>query len=278
MTSTPPNASDVQGKRTYIQPITQEAFTSVTTVLGILERPALPPWYGKLASAYTMENRNLIVEYAERPVCEDGKCRYCLVCMMKHAGHEGDRQRDKAGMLGTRVHDVAEYYALNGVTGDYGQDIAGRVAAFLDFVEQHRVTFQHTELTVLNRTYGYAGTLDAVLTCGWMPLKQKKMGLIGVPMITDYKTSRYLDRRMAMQLAAYAHAETIMIRDGREYEMPKFHDDYGLSLHIEADAYGLRTADIGPEMFQRFLNVLQVYKDQASQAGWIGRIMSKRIR
>lgn len=74
--------------------------TGVTTVLGILNKPALLPWASKMAVEYIAENIEHAVVMGEREaldyglfekICEEAKTAYA-------------KKRDKAGDLGSDIH------------------------------------------------------------------------------------------------------------------------------------------------------------------------------
>jgi hypothetical protein len=258
---TPANAVDdkVTGKRQYLHPLTAERFTSVTTALTIIAKPALAEWYGKQASIYAVENLTRVRHAATRPLCNGTYCGECLTCLMYEIQTAGTRARDAAGDRGTRFHHVAEQYAITGEVIGHDPDIAGHVRQFQRFVAMHQVTFKVSEVTVLNREHQYGGTLDGVLTCGWMPPMYRH--LVGVPLIFDYKTSNHIYAPVALQLAAYHRAETVLLPDGSELPMPMMGSEYGLSIQVKASGFWVRACPLSDQVYDKFLRALALYRD-----------------
>lgn len=260
MDRTPAHAfSDESGYRFYVHPRTGESFSSVTTALSIINKAALSEWYGRQSAIYAVENLARLNRAATRPLCDRQYCGECLECLMREIQGAGSRARDAAGDRGTRLHHVAEQYALTGKIIGHDQDIAGHVRHFLRFVEMHQVTWQASEVTVLSRAHMYGGTLDGVLTCGWMPPAYREF--VGIPMIFDYKTSNHIYSPVALQLVGYHRCEAVLLPDGSEAQMPVTSPEYGLSIQIKADGFWVRACPLGDQVYEKFLRALSLYRD-----------------
>lgn len=277
--NTPSNAYDDNrsGKRLYIHPVTKEIFPSVTTILGILDKGGLPYWYGKQSAIRALELIPLLRRAGTRRMCEDGSCGMCVSCLLAMIQRAGSEEAERAADRGRRFHVVARHYGVSGEIIEHDEDIEPQVAMFQEFARRHEVVVLDTEATIINRSHGYAGTLDAVVTCGWMPPKWEH--LIGTPMIIDYKTKRSKGAYdwYAYQLAAYQRGETILEEDGAESPLTPSSPDWALSLTISADNWHLRPCDISDETFARFARILSVYADTTSPSP-IGRSMYKGKR
>lgn len=117
-------------------------------------------------------------------------------------GRRGERTNVQ---LGSAVHAACEDYALSGIRPEVDSEVAPFLDRFEEWCQRFSPAYEAAEMTVYSPTYGYAGTLDAVLKVD------------GMSVVTDYKTSRN-DRdsdgklrrpypRVALQLAAYRYAE-----------------------------------------------------------------------
>lgn len=277
--STPRHAFDDQDSttRTYIHPRTQETFTSVTTALGIIEKTMLPRWYGKMSAISALTNLDRLTNAATagRATCDGTFCGRCLTCIAHEITTAGEQARDAAADRGTRLHHVAETYALTGEIIGHDQDIAPHVANFEAFIKIHQVTFQASEVTVLNRATRWGGTLDSVITCGWMP--PKHVDLIGVPLIADYKTSNHIYPRDGLQLAAYRHGEAVLLPDGSEHPLPDANPNTGLSIQITAGGFWVRPCPVGDAPYAKFLRALSLWRDlHEPDLDLVGRAMYKR--
>ena len=118
--------------------------------------------------------------------------------------------------------------------------------AFHQFREDHNPEYIETESTVFSREYGYAGTMDAVLSIG------------GKVYVVDYKTGKKVWPEAALQLAAYRNAEFIGRARGREDELPPC--DGGLVVHIRPDGYRVIPVDTSDATFDTFLSALDVFR------------------
>lgn len=260
--------------RTYVHPRTGERFTSVTTALGILTKDALPYWYGKMSAIRAIELTKELAAAGTRRFCEGTHCGRCMSCLLADIQHAGERERDAAADRGTRFHHVAEVYAVTGEIIPHAPDIAPHIRNFLTFVEIHKVTFHASEVTVLNRADGWGGTLDTVLSCGWMP--KKHVDLIGVPLYGDYKTSNGIYEQSGLQLAGYRNAESVLLPDGSEDTMPDAHTDIALSIQIKATGWWVRPCPTTPPAYEKFVRALQLWRDiNEPDLDLVGRAMYK---
>jgi hypothetical protein len=272
------------GSRYYIHPITQERFVSVTTVLGMVAKEALPYWAAKVVQEKAMDMMPLLVKSLRHRPCEmkgDDRCGACRDCVGLELRREPDRQRDEAADRGTRVHKVAEHYALHGEIRPHDADIVEHVKNWQRWHRDFEVTFDAAEVTVINRTYGYAGTLDGVIRCGWMPPKWRtaKKGcedLRGVPLFEDLKTGKGVYDEFAWQISAYRHGEAVLLPDGTELPLPEAHSEIGLVVHVRADDYWVRPAMVSDRSFGTFLKILGIYRDLEEHGSeLVGRAMYK---
>lgn len=258
----PPNSTMEENRRFYLHPLTMERFVSSTTALGVIAKDALPHWYGKKSSEWVLDHLLDVVRSPDREPCGTtgwDPCLRCLPCVLRQIRHAGEDERDIAGDRGSRFHHVAEQYILTGEIIPHAPDIAGHVLHFLRFVDMHRVTFQAAEATIINRAHRFAGTLDAVLTCGWMPPRHRD--LIGVPLVADWKTSTRIYKPVALQVASYRAGEAILLPDGSEVPLPEADPENGLCVQIRADGFWARRLAIGPPTREKFLRALALWRD-----------------
>ena len=130
---------------------------SVTTVLRVVNKPALLYWAANQVSNYAIENHAEIGKLLEKDD-RDGAYR-----LLKGSPWS---KRDKAADVGTQVHDLIEKAILEGKDSPSLVDVPVKavpyVQAFQSFVENYEGSFEASEMTVFNLTHGYAGTLDAL--------------------------------------------------------------------------------------------------------------------
>ena len=156
--------------------IDEVPFVSVTEVLKVLDKPALQRWYGKqvylamLAHPTLSESEALSAPYK---ISDDAKAR------------------------GTTIHDIVAYWQhhqtyIDGVPDKY----RGYATAFYRWIEEYRATLVEHERSVASRKYGYAGTLDLLVTFDGT----EKLVLI------DVKTGKDIYVEALLQTAAYRQA------------------------------------------------------------------------
>lgn len=265
------------GARVYIHPITGERFDSVTTILDIVAKDGLPYWAAKVVQEKAVEMLPRLVAGMRRKPCDakgSERCGACMDCLALELRRAPDDERDQAADRGKRIHHLAEQYAIHGVIRDHDDDIVDYVKQWNRWREQHEVTFDASEVTVISRRYGYAGTLDGIVRCGWMPPKWKH--LIGVPLYEDYKSGKGIYNGHAKQVAAYRNADAVLLPDGTELEMPPGDPTYGLVVQVRPDNWWQRPVRVCDRAFQSFLRVLDVWRDEQDfGAELVGRAMYK---
>ena len=265
---------------------------SVTTIIGVLDKPALLYWAAAEAAKAAIASANTLKARVE----EEGE--EAVVKWLRDAMYRKPKDRLSATGLGSAFHAAAEAYALTGVRPDddeLGQYVqqegakgfsgtAGEVQVLNQMLDQfdgwlQRATPEYvaTEVCVMSPTYGIAGTADGFFN------------LDGVPLIFDLKTSRdQFDARgkqkgpypeSALQLAAYRFAELAAVWRPRRTEkfrrryylaskeeidlaVPVPPVDGGVVIHVtpgSCEAYPVRCDE---EVYQSFLFVLEAARWQ----------------
>lgn len=169
--------------------------TGVTTVLGVINKPALVQWAANCAVDYIMENGLLLDlsgdTHTDLPHFQiDSK-------LLKEARTAHTQKRDKAADAGTDVHGIIEGllksvieiegYILPETTSKNLQ-----VQGFIDWAVKNKVCFTSSEGRVYSTTHFTAGTYD--FTCE----------MDGLKYVGDLKTtSSIYDRTPFAQCAAY---------------------------------------------------------------------------
>lgn len=210
----PELAEAVPGRgRHYRHPRDNTLVPSITNCLNVINKP-LVGWASKETAKYAWRNRHALAELdSEEAACD----------LLKGAPN---KMRDSAADLGTVVHDVADALAGDRKLPDYPAEAEPIVESFLGFVADFNVDFLYTEATVFSSTHRYAGTLDCLADVN------------GTRAIVELKTSGkgpYHD--WALQIAAQAHAEEMVVDDDDLIKMPSVGGGY--ALHIGAQGYSL---------------------------------------
>lgn len=219
---------------------------SVTTIIGVLDKPALLYWAAEQTAAAAVSVAGSLRQRLE----EDGEAE--TIKWLRDARFRRPKGVLSATSLGTCAHEACESYALTGVRPtvaeiqaivrrEGGQRFTGVkaeaavVGQMLDrfdaWLQRFTPIYHATEVVVYHPTYGYAGQCDGFLE------------IDGVRLIIDYKTSRDgFDSKgrpkspypeAALQLAAYRHAELAAVWRPRRLEA--FRRRYYLLSDAERD-------------------------------------------
>lgn len=230
----PANATDTNAGRFYHWGA--EPFVSVTTVIGDgVPKPGLQRWFMKNIAKTAAAER---VKLATMSAAEVEKF---LLSSSSPASTEN------SAALGSKVHAKAEIISRGGMTGDIPDDEMPFIENFIQFVKDFSPTYVEAESSVYSRKYGYAGTLDAIVT------------IDGKTHVLDIKTGKSVWPEVALQLAAYKHADFIGRSSGTEEPM-HVTDDIGLVLHLRPEKYELVPTDISLPTFDTFLSALDMHR------------------
>jgi hypothetical protein len=238
----PRNATTTQGKRFYTW--RERNYWSVTTILQVAPKPALINWAKKFTAEYAVDHFD-----AFKALVEDDPM--AAVDWLKGAAW---RDRDRKAELGSFVHAAAEAYVLGQPFPKWPKNVEPPMRQFIAFLDDCQPVFEQTELSVYSKTWNYAGTLDGIAT------------LDGRVLVGDWKTGADLYPEVALQLAAYRHAEFIGAPDGDELPMPKTDGAFALHLPRDGSDYVLLDVRADDEVFQTFLYMVEVFKWQEQQS------------
>lgn len=248
---------------------------SVTTIIGVLDKPALTYWAANKTAEAAVEDLELVGRMASKNPTE-------AVKWLAGARFRTPKGQRTAADLGTAVHAACEEYALTGVKPQQGDKLGNgeifdaELQPFLDqfdrWLQIWTPSYQAAEVTVYSPTYGIAGTCDGFLT------------IDGVPLIIDYKTSREsFDSKgnpktvypeIGLQLAAYRHAELAAVWRPRRFEqfrrryyllseaeraqaVPVPEVDGGLGIMITPEHCTAYPVRCDADVYERFLYVLE---------------------
>jgi hypothetical protein len=221
----PKLATSTPSGRVYTHPVTGEQVPSVTTVIGVLDKPALVPWAAKMAAEYADKQWALLSELSSMERIE----------LIKGA-HK--RRSATAADLGTAVHDAVDAWCTGRPMPRWEDGVAEFMDQFVDFLEHRKPRFLMNEVTVWNRTVGYAGTFD------WLA------DINGRVTLGDTKTGKGVYGEVALQLTALARAEFILHPDGREEALPAA--ELTGVLHLRPRSWALIPVECGDETWEAF--------------------------
>ncbi len=227
--------------RYYIDPITKTAYPSVTTILDVGPKPWMKTWVANQVTKYAVENKH-IWEQLDPDAAVD---------LIKR---EPLRFTNRAAGIGDIIHKTIESDRTDVPVEELAPRLQGYYRSFQQFITDHNPEYLHVEAIMLNRKYGYAGTVDGIVR------------IHDTLAVIDNKTGKSVHAEAALQLAAYARAEFIETSRGL-IATPRIQQGY--VLHLRPRGYKLHPVDISKESFETFLNLLYIQKWFSDQAQYV---------
>lgn len=238
---TPKLAAAVEGDRYYRHPVTGDRYPSVTTIIKVLDKPALVPWAAGLVADAVLDDLDGWARLAEQDRAET---RRTLVALPR-------KTADDAAARGSSIHDWLQAAAEGRDVAEIERNLTPEARTFLPsakgFLDDWQPEFVYAERSVFGD--GYAGTADF-----WAHLPG-----IGLA-IGDYKTGkngRRLYPEVALQLAALRFAEEMADPDDRVVPPPA--TDCGVGVLITPAKYELRRCAADIRTYNVFRALLAVF-------------------
>ncbi len=239
-----------------------DRYWSVTTIIGALDKPALAYWAAEQAAIAACD----IAKSLPTRIVEEG--RDSVVKYLRDARFRTRKTKTRtAAELGTAVHDACEQFALTGQRPEVDAEVSPFLDGFEAWCDEWQPQYIAAEMSVYSPRYRFAGTLDAILT------------VRGTRVIVDYKTSKAIYPEVALQLAAYRHAELAAVWRARRFEqfrrryyllnadeaasaasVPEV--DGGLALHLTPGKCRAYTVQCDETVFAAFLHITEAARWQ----------------
>lgn len=211
----------------------------VTTILGVLDKPAIPKWAAAQVAEYVADHPDGVETLRQMG-------RGPMVHALKNLPWQ---KRDDAGTRGNVIHDYAEQL-LHGREVEVDGEHIPVVESALAFMEDWRIKPLLIEAPVASREHHWAGTLD--LIAEYVHPVTKEHGTA----VMDWKSGRAIYPEFAWQLAAYGHAEFTGL-GGDEVPIPACSAAFG--VQIRADGYDVAPLAFGPHIYAEFVQIRRTY-------------------
>lgn len=236
---------------------------SVTTVLSLVDKPALIQWAADRTLDWAIENASLLFVKDEEGARRWGRYRWADV-------------RDERAEVGTGIHETIESIHSGGWNFPVLDDEQRRIMQQWETLnERYSITPHLSEFTVwggmsrtgdkfytpdsYNDSTSWAGTAD-----GLWDITDNQTGETWVNVVIDLKTSKNTWPEHWLQLSALRHANVVMLKneDGtwREEELPA--GDGTAIIHLREDKFSVTVED-DPELldlqYQQFMAYREVW-------------------
>lgn len=264
--------TDASGSRYYVLD-SGERFISVTTVLSYIAKHYLTDWAAGMAADAALDNAERVFAAADTPPCNtrgDDACGLCRDCVRAWLADQHNVYRDAAGARGTKLHEASEHLELHGPGGTVDEDAKPYFDAYVAWADRAKPTVLATEMTVVSRKWGHAGTLDNLMRFGdESELPAAMEHLRNKVLLTDKKTSKSIDYSHGWQVDGYSLCETAVMPDGTEIPVAENYGeiDSGLILHIRPEGVKMREVYINPLNQAKFIHALRVAEGATAPLG-----------
>lgn len=224
----------------------------VTTILGVLDKPAIPKWAAEQVARYVAEHPDGVEQLRNMG-------REPMIAALKAIPWQ---KRDDAASRGTTLHGHAEALLLgHDVELDDDDPLLPVVEHAIAFMADWEIEPILIEAAVASREHWYAGTLDLIAK-----YRRPDTGHRGVG-IFDWKSGKALYPEYVWQLNGYAHAEFYTDADGAEKPLPV--TDAAFGVQIRADGYDVAPFKFGPAIFDEFTLIRRTYAAvKAGRGDW----------
>ena len=234
-----------------------DSVPGVTTIIGVLDKPALPKWAAGMVAEFVADNEEDIAALRRMG-------RNPMVSALKGMPWQ---KRDDAGARGTTFHDFAERIA-RGEDVEVPPEQVGMVEAALQFMEDWHVEPVLIEAAVASREYKWAGKLDLIADCE----APNEAGSTATPFkgraIFDWKSGKRIYTSACFQLNAYAHAE-FYGENGDEHPLADLGIEAAYGVHIRDDGYDVYPLEFGPHVYDEFLCIRRTFGiNKRAEGNW----------
>ena len=227
-------------------------YPSVTSVLSVINKPALIPWATKTALESA---RRELVNFVGEDSLYGGKREITLADVdgiIERAKKKPNEVRDAAADIGTRAHAAFDAFIATGKVIVPDHDLMQPFENFHAWYRERQFAKLEGERVVYSQMFGYAGSLDA-------------LGITeeGRHIVVDFKTSNGLYPEFVAQVAAYRMALAEMgVNVAREAHLVRFGKDKPEFEAHRFDGAALEAA------FEAFKGALAIFRWQhAGKAG-----------
>jgi hypothetical protein len=185
-----------------------DPYPSVTTILGIVNKPAIGPWMAKMERLAVMSvAADMYEEMNKALVARSNITRDVYLSLLDSRigkARAGQKDMEAAGEIGSQAHAMIEWQIRKDIGQKPGKapDISERALwafmAYEDWARSVELLPLRSEQVVFSHQHRYAGTMDLL---AWVVREGKRqLALI------DFKTGKAVYSEAYLQLSAYRQA------------------------------------------------------------------------
>jgi hypothetical protein len=224
--------------RFYVHPETGAKAPGVTSIINMLPKGFLKFWAAKSVAEFAVDNIPAVLDLVLKGH------REAAVDLLKKTP---DRDTGNAADIGTEAHAIFDRMANGEKITRIHPDFKPFADHFAEFLDEFQPEFVHTEQTVWSERHDYAGSFDAYAVIN------------GERLWIDYKTTRSgVHEEVAIQLAAYGHADFILNPDGTREPLPE--GDGAACLLVRPEGWQLVPVRFDAEVFDVFLQCREIFR------------------
>lgn len=243
----------------------RESLWSVTTILKVLDKPAIVHWAAKATARAAFEQLRYLPDDLERFGMDDAVGRLAEARF---------KQQNNGKAIGEAVHLLVDAHIRGASPPQIKPDILPealpRFEQFQRWEEEYQPTYRAAEATVFDADYGWAGTLDFIAEIG-----RRGEGLVDIKNTNpsrDGKPGVYIEN--VLQVAAYANAKEIAgVRGAWIVPQPMYDVQWGAVLWLYPGRYAFIETDISEDpTYRAFLLAGELYRylDGPGKRGRLG--------
>jgi hypothetical protein len=227
----------VDGSKTYLP--------GVTGILDCAAKHALLPWCAKVTAIYMADMVRKVQRLSiENESISPRLTEHFLDTLIRRAKKQPHFEKIKAGEIGTAAHALFEEHITGKIELAEGLGSMPTVLqSYLFWRKKEKLKVVGGDLKVASLKHGYGGSLDALL--------EDEHGTL---VVADFKTSNYLFKSHAAQVASYSVAlrETYGLK-----ELPK-----GVIIRFDKEKVGYERREIPSisDSFKLFFGCLYLYE------------------
>jgi hypothetical protein len=253
------------GSRFYVDAETHVQAPGVTSIVGMLPKPFLAPWNAKMTAELALDSFDFVQRMAEtagRPAAVD---------YLKGAARRYTKIRAD---IGSEAHDLFERMVRGEIVRRVSQDLEPYRRHFDEFLDVVQPELVRAEDVAWSDTHNYAGSFDAILRLKLNEDGKPDQGGEVATIVADWKTSKSTYADVALQMAAYRHADRLIDPEGNSSTFPE--TDGAAVLHITPEQWALKPVRTDDEVFDFFVTLRKVFNwDREVSKTVIGRAIAK---